>query len=50
MGQIRKVIIDGEEFEVEVEVEGEAYRATIEGQTFEFIIPESISPKTTLPV
>ena len=41
MGQIRKVIIDGEEFEVDVEVEGEAYRATIEGQTFEFIIPES---------
>ena len=41
MSQIRKVIIDGEEFEVDVEIEGETYRATIEGQTFEFLIPES---------
>ncbi len=41
MGVIRKVIIDGEEFEVDVEIKGEAYRATIEGQTFEFLIPES---------
>ena len=36
MGEIRKVIIDGEEFEVDIEIEGETYRATIEGQTFEF--------------
>ena len=43
MGVIRKVIIDGEEFEVDVEIEGEAYRATIEGRTFEFLIPESKS-------
>ena len=43
MGVIRKVIIDGEEFEVDVEIEGEAYRATIEGHTFEFLIPESKS-------
>ena len=41
MSQVRKVIIDGEEFEVDVEIDGESYRATIEGQTFEFIIPES---------
>ena len=41
MGVVRKVIIDGEEFEVDVEIDGEAYRATIEGQIFEFIIPES---------
>ena len=41
MGQVRKVIIDGEEFEVDVEIDGESYRATIEGQTFEFQIPES---------
>ena len=40
MGQVRKVIIDGEEFEVDVEIDGESYRATIEGQTFEFMIPE----------
>jgi len=41
LGQVRKVIIDGEEFEVDVEIDGESYRATIEGQTFEFQIPES---------
>ena len=43
MSQIRKVIIDGEEFEGDVEIDGETYRATIEGQTFEFLIPESKS-------
>ncbi len=41
MGQVRKVIIDGEEFEVDVEIDGESYRATIEGRIFEFQIPES---------
>jgi len=41
MGEIRKVIIDGEELEVDVEVDGEVYRATVQGQTFEFIIPDS---------
>ncbi len=46
MGEIRKVIIDGEEFEVDVEIEGEAYRATIEGQTYEFLIPESKGTST----
>ena len=41
MGEVRKVIIDGEEFEVDIEIEGETYRATIEGQTFEFQLPDS---------
>ena len=41
IGEKRKVIIDGEEFEVDVEVDGEQYRATIEGRTFEFILPEA---------
>ena len=41
MGEVRKVIIDGEEFEVDIEIEGETYRATIEGRTFEFQIPDS---------
>ena len=41
MGEIRKVIIDGEELDVEVEIDGEIYRATVQGQTFEFIIPDS---------
>ncbi|MDG1525545.1 MAG: biotin/lipoyl-binding protein [Candidatus Thalassarchaeaceae archaeon] len=43
MGEIRKVIIDGEELEVDVEIEGEIYRATVEGRTFEFTIPDSKS-------
>ena len=43
MGVIRKVIIDGEELEVDVEIEGGIYRATVEGHTFEFIIPDSKS-------
>ena len=42
MGEVRKVIIDGEEFDVDIEIEGDTYRATIEGQTFEFQIPDSI--------
>ena len=41
VGEIRKVIIDGEEFEVEIENDGEQYIATIEGRTFEFTIPET---------
>ena len=41
MGEVRKVIIDGEEFDVDIEIEGDTYRATIEGQTFEFQIPDS---------
>ncbi len=41
MGDIRKVIIDGEELDVDVEIDGETYRATVEGRTFEFVIPES---------
>ena len=41
VGEVRKVIIDGEEFEVDVEVDGENYRATIEGRTFEFTIPNA---------
>ncbi len=41
MGDVRKVIIDGEELDVDVEIDGETYRATIEGRTFEFLIPES---------
>ena len=41
MGEIRKVIIDGEELDVDIEIDGETYRATIEGHTFEFIIPNS---------
>ena len=37
VGEIRKVIIDGEEFEVEIENDGEQYIATVEGRTFESV-------------
>jgi biotin carboxyl carrier protein len=42
-GEIRKVIIDGEELEVDIEIDGDVYRATVENQTFEFTIPDSKS-------
>ena len=41
MGEIRKVIIDGEELEVDIEINDGVYLATVEGQTFEFTIPDS---------
>jgi biotin carboxyl carrier protein len=37
----RKVIVDGQEFEVEVEVENGKWLATVEGRTFEIEIPDS---------
>ena len=41
MGDIRKVIVDGEEFEVELEQDGEMWKATVEGKTFEIKVPDS---------
>lgn len=41
MSQTRKVIIDGVEYEVEVEQVGDVFHATVEGKTFEVQIPES---------
>ncbi len=46
MAQNRTVIIDGEEFSVEIETDGDNYIATIDGQTFSFSIPDS---KNTAP-
>ena len=41
MTEKRKVIVDGQEFEVEVEVENGKWLATVEGRTFEIEIPDS---------
>ena len=41
MTEKRKVIVDGQEFEVEVEVENGKWLATLEGRTFEIEIPDS---------
>jgi len=41
MSQTRKVIIDGVEYEVEVEQVGDVFHATVEGKTFEVKVPES---------
>lgn len=41
MGEKRKVIVDGVEFEVEVEGEGTNFTATIEGKTFQIEIPDA---------
>jgi len=41
MTQTRKVIIDGVEYEVEIEQDGDIFHATVEGKTFEIQVPES---------
>ena len=41
MSDTRKVIIDGTEFEVEIEGEGTTFSATVEGRTFEIQIPDA---------
>ena len=41
MTEKRKVIVDGQEFEGEVEVENGKWLATVEGRTFEIEIPDS---------
>ena len=41
MGEIRKVIVNGEEFEVDLERNGETWTATVEGQSFEINVPDS---------
>ncbi|MDP6899719.1 MAG: biotin/lipoyl-containing protein [Candidatus Thalassarchaeaceae archaeon] len=46
MGETRKIIIDGEEVEIEIEIDGDNYRATIEGHTFDFVIPNVKSTVT----
>lgn len=41
MSDIRKVIVDGEEFAVEVERDGDVFQATVSGKTFSIEIPEA---------
>ena len=41
MTEKRKVIVDGQEFEVEVQVENGKWLATVEDRTFEIEIPDS---------
>ena len=41
MGDIRKVIVNGEEFEIELEQDGENWTATVGGQTFEIKVPDA---------
>ena len=41
MTEKRKVIVDGQEFEVEIEIENGKWLATVEGRTFEIEIPDS---------
>jgi biotin carboxyl carrier protein len=43
MGEIRKVIVDGVEFEVDIEVEDDSFKATVGGQTFKISIPNAVS-------
>ena len=41
MSETRKVIIGGTEFEVELEMDGDTWKATVEGQTFEVKVPDA---------
>ena len=41
MSETRKVIVNGEEFEVELEQDGENWIATVQGEKFEITVPDS---------
>ena len=41
MGEIRKVTVNGEEFEVELEQEGDVWTAVVGGKTFEISVTDS---------
>ena len=41
MGETRKVIVNGEELEVELEQDGENWKATVGGQTFDIVVPDA---------
>ncbi len=47
MGEKRKVIVDGKEFEVDVERDGDGFTATVGGRTFNIEVPEApkIAPR-----
>jgi biotin carboxyl carrier protein len=41
MSEKRKVIVDGTEFDVELDIEGTVWKATVEGRTFNIEVPGS---------
>ncbi len=41
MSEKRKVIVDGTEFEVDIEMDGSFWNATVEGRTFKIEVPDS---------
>ena len=41
MSETRKIIVNGTEYEVELEGEGTSWRATVEGKTFEIEMPDA---------
>ena len=41
MSDSRKIIVDGEEFQVELEQDGEMWKATVGGKTFEIKVPDA---------
>lgn len=44
MTETRKVIVNGEEFEVELTNDGDTWTATVGGETFEIQVPDSAPP------
>ncbi|MBQ71195.1 MAG: acetyl-CoA carboxylase biotin carboxyl carrier protein subunit [Euryarchaeota archaeon] len=41
MSETRKIIVNGTEYEVELEGEGTSWKATVEGKTFEIEMPDA---------
>ena len=41
MGDIRKVIVNGEEFEVELDQDGDTWTAVVAGEPFEISVPDA---------
>ena len=41
LSEKRKVIVDGTEFEVDIEMDGNVWNATVEGRTFKIEVPDS---------
>ena len=41
MTEIRKVVVNGQEYEVHLEQDGEMWKATIQGEVFEIQVPDA---------
>jgi hypothetical protein len=50
MSESRKVIVNGTEYEVELEGEGTSWKATVEGKTYDIEMPDApLLPNNAVP-